>query len=82
MKVNFLFEGLTEPTSGHVMIGKHNILRDLEEIKKSLGICPQFDCLFDLLTVEEHLEFYAKVLGGHYEIAYYNKGQKGISSVA
>ena len=63
-----MFEGLTEPTSGHVMIGKHNVFRDLEEIKKSLGICPQFDCLFDLLTVEEHLEFYAKVLLGTGEI--------------
>ena len=52
------------------MIGKHNVLRDLEEIKKSLGICPQFDCLFDLLTVEEHLEFYAKVLLGICEITY------------
>ena len=53
--------GLTEPTSGYVMVGKHNVLRDLDKVKKSLGICPQFNCLFDLLTVEEHLEFYSKV---------------------
>ena len=43
------------------MVGKHNVLRDLEEVKRSLGICPQFDCVFELLTVEEHLEFYTKV---------------------
>lgn len=26
-----------------------------------IGYCPQHDCIFDLMTVEEHLEYYAKI---------------------
>lgn len=30
-------------------------------ISKEMGYCPQDDVLFDLLTVEEHLHFYARL---------------------
>lgn len=30
-------------------------------IRRSLGLCPQHDVLFDNMTVEEHLHFYAGV---------------------
>jgi len=30
-------------------------------IRRSLGLCPQHDVLFDNMTVEEHLRFYAGV---------------------
>jgi ABC-type multidrug transport system ATPase subunit len=29
--------------------------RDLDEVRKTMGVCPQHDILFDLLTPEEHL---------------------------
>uniref|UniRef100_A0A3B5BFF2 ABC transporter domain-containing protein n=1 Tax=Stegastes partitus TaxID=144197 RepID=A0A3B5BFF2_9TELE len=35
-------------------------------IRRSLGLCPQHDVLFDNLTVREHLLFYAQV--SHYKI--------------
>ena len=28
-----------------------------------MGVCPQFDILWDELTVEEHLYFYARLRG-------------------
>ena len=31
-------------------------------IRKSLGLCPQHDVLFDHMTVEEHLYFYSGVI--------------------
>lgn len=31
------------------------------QIRRSLGLCPQHDVLFDNLTVAEHLYFYAQV---------------------
>jgi len=34
---------------------------DMVKIRESLGLCPQHDVLFDTLTVEEHLTFYARV---------------------
>ena len=61
--VNFL--GLFPPTSGYAHIYGHDIRSDMEEIRKSLGMCPQHNVLFDKLTVQEHLWFYAKLKGKH-----------------
>ena len=35
----------------------------MEVIRQSLGMCPQHNVLFDKLTVEEHLWFYARLKG-------------------
>lgn len=35
----------------------------MKEIRKSLGVCPQTNCLFGTLTVREHLELYAALKG-------------------
>lgn len=34
---------------------------DMLEIRQMIGVCPQQDVLFDLLTVREHLQFFAAV---------------------
>lgn len=54
--------GFLPPTSGTAWINKLDITRDMEKIRKSLGLCPQHDILFDLLTVSEHLAFFAQVI--------------------
>ena len=53
--------GFLPPTSGTAWINGLDITRDMEKIRKSLGLCPQHDILFDSLTVSEHLAFYAQV---------------------
>ncbi len=40
-----------------------NILNNMDEFRKSLGICPQHDVLFDKLTQKEHLEMFAVYKG-------------------
>ena len=35
----------------------------MDTIRKSLGVCPQHNVLFDELTVNEHLWFYARLKG-------------------
>lgn len=35
----------------------------MDNIRKSLGMCPQHNVLFDGLTVEEHLWFFARLRG-------------------
>ena len=35
----------------------------MELIRQGLGMCPQHNVLFDKLTVEEHLWFYARLKG-------------------
>ena len=39
--------GMHEPTSGTAYINGLNIHKDLDEIRKSLGFCPQHNVLFD-----------------------------------
>ncbi|XP_059140192.1 phospholipid-transporting ATPase ABCA1-like [Physella acuta] len=58
-----ILTGLFPPTSGTAYIYGHNILTDLDEIRSGLGMCPQHNVLFDLLTVEEHIWFYARLKG-------------------
>ena len=53
--------GFVPPTAGTAYINGLDIRRDMVKIRKNLGLCPQHDVLFDTLTVQEHLIFFAKV---------------------
>ncbi|KAL3632486.1 Phospholipid-transporting ATPase abca1 [Castilleja foliolosa] len=55
--------GLVRPTSGDALVFGKNILTDMDEIRQSLGVCPQHDILFPELTVKEHLEIFANIKG-------------------
>lgn len=55
--------GLLSPTSGDALVLGKNILTDMDEIRKNLGVCPQYDILFPELTVKEHLELFANIKG-------------------
>lgn len=56
-----LLLGLIPPSGGWAYIKGYEISRDMAEIQRSLGWCPQHDILFPDLTVAEHLSFYAQV---------------------
>lgn len=53
----------TVPTGGEVQIAGYNILENFDEARKLIGYCPQHDAVFPLMTVEEHLWFYANIKG-------------------
>lgn len=55
--------GLFPPTSGTAIINGCDIRTDIDLVRKSLGICPQYNVLFGRLTVQEHLWFYASLKG-------------------
>ncbi|XP_054608194.2 phospholipid-transporting ATPase ABCA1 isoform X2 [Nothobranchius furzeri] len=55
--------GLFPPTSGTVYIKGMDIRYDMDIIRKTLGVCPQHNVLFDMLTVEEHVWFYGCLKG-------------------
>ncbi|XP_033477816.2 ATP-binding cassette, sub-family A (ABC1), member 7 isoform X1 [Epinephelus lanceolatus] len=55
--------GLFPPTSGTVYIKGMDIRYDMDIIRKTLGVCPQHNVLFDILTVEEHVWFYGCLKG-------------------
>uniref|UniRef100_A0A673IB07 ATP-binding cassette sub-family A member 5-like n=1 Tax=Sinocyclocheilus rhinocerous TaxID=307959 RepID=A0A673IB07_9TELE len=47
--------GICPPTEGQTSEGA--------EMKQLVGICPQFNIIFDVLTVEEHLRIFAAIKG-------------------
>lgn len=55
--------GLFPPTSGTVYINGYDVRTETAQVRQSLGLCPQFDVLWDDLTVEEHLRFFAELKG-------------------
>ena len=65
-----MLTGMVPPTSGFAKVGGKNILTQMTEIRESIGICPQHDCLFPLLTVTEHIQFFAKIKGLYERLPY------------
>ncbi|XP_033737996.1 ATP-binding cassette sub-family A member 7-like isoform X2 [Pecten maximus] len=58
-----ILTGLFPPTEGTAFIYGKDIRTEIDEIRKSIGMCPQHNVLFDHLTVEEHLWFFARMRG-------------------
>ncbi|XP_028284635.1 ATP-binding cassette sub-family A member 1 isoform X2 [Parambassis ranga] len=58
-----ILTGLFPPTSGTALINGYDIRTDIDRIRKYLGMCPQHNVLFNELTVEEHIYFYARLKG-------------------
>lgn len=53
--------GLYPPTSGTANMLGFDLCYDIDRIHSILGFCPQYDILYDNLTVEEHLMLIALV---------------------
>ncbi|XP_041653310.1 phospholipid-transporting ATPase ABCA1b [Cheilinus undulatus] len=58
-----ILTGLFPPTSGTAYILGRDIRSELSAIRQSLGVCPQHNVLFSMLTVEEHIWFYGRLKG-------------------
>ena len=50
-------------SGGAAYVGGHAIASEMAQIRKSLGVCPQFDILWPSITVREHLEIFAAIKG-------------------
>jgi len=60
------FKSLTsevEPTEGSVHIGALDIRKDFNKIKKLIGYCPQTNPIFEYMSVEENIEYFARIKG-------------------
>ena len=51
-----MITGVLAPSSGDVIVNGYSVVKNLDLVRKDLGLCHQHDVLFDLLTVREHLE--------------------------
>ena len=59
-----MITGLLEKSSGSGLVFGNDLFENMKEIRKSMGICPQHDVLFDLLTPLEHLDIFYEFKGG------------------
>lgn len=58
-----MWTGLYPPSSGTATICGYSLRTGMAAIYERIGVCPQFDILWPLLTVIETLTFYAQVKG-------------------
>ena len=58
-----MLTGLIAPDGGAATITGLDIYKNMEEIRRNLGVCPQHNILFDDLTVQEHLVMFASFKG-------------------
>jgi len=56
-----ILTGIYEATKGEVLYDGINVLdgNNMDLFREKIGICPQYDTLFDNLTVKEHLEMFS-----------------------
>ena len=57
-----ILTGLYEMSSGSAWIAGLSVNDQLDKVYKVIGICPQFDILWEDLTVGEHLYFYVSLV--------------------
>ncbi len=56
-----MITGLIPPTGGQIIVNGFDIATSMNSVRDILGLCPQYNILFDHLTVREHLRLFATV---------------------
>ena len=51
------------PTNGRIYVNGYDLGKNFSKVSQMFGYCPQFDAIFEYMTVYENLEFYAKLKG-------------------
>jgi hypothetical protein len=52
----FMLTGVLKPSGGNATVYGHRIRDQIDLVQQNLGLCQQFDVLFDQLTIRQHLE--------------------------
>lgn len=58
-----ILTGMYPATKGNAWVAGFDVKNQLDAVQLQIGFCPQFDILWDDLTIVEHLAFYAKIKG-------------------
>ena len=59
-----MLTGLIGRTSGTAKVYEKDMFEETDEVREFLGICPQHDVLFELLTPREHIDIFYDFKGG------------------
>src|SRR5690349_3225016 len=55
--------GLLTPTSGHIRVNGHDVVRDGRKARASLGVAPQEIALYEELSAQENLDYWGAAQG-------------------
>lgn len=58
-----MLTGLIGASSGQAEVLGMDLFEDMDQVRTKLGVCPQHDVLFNLLTPEEHLDIFCDFKG-------------------
>ncbi|XP_060910213.1 uncharacterized protein abca12 isoform X2 [Labrus mixtus] len=61
-----LLTGLFAPTSGTIEIYGRDMQNNIDDVRRELGVCMQYDVLFDHMTTKEHLLLYGQIKAPHW----------------
>ncbi|XP_033473300.2 uncharacterized protein abca12 [Epinephelus lanceolatus] len=61
-----LLTGLFAPSSGSIEVYGRDMQSNIEDIRRELGVCMQYDVLFDHMTAKEHLLLYGQIKAPHW----------------
>ncbi|XP_070831676.1 uncharacterized protein abca12 [Chaetodon trifascialis] len=61
-----LLTGLFAPSSGTIEVYGRDMQTNIEDVRKELGVCMQYDVLFDHMTTKEHLLLYGEIKAPHW----------------
>ncbi|MBC7091555.1 MAG: ATP-binding cassette domain-containing protein [Nitrososphaeria archaeon] len=53
--------GLLKPTSGFVSVGGYDMQKELENVRKFIGVCPQETVVYPYLTGEENIQLFGEL---------------------
>ena len=59
-----MLTGLIERSQGDAKCYDIDLFEEMDEVREFMGVCPQHDVLFDLLTPREHLDIFYDFKGG------------------
>ena len=59
-----MITGLLEKTKGSGQVYDLDLFNQMDKVRSMMGVCPQHDILFELLTPEEHLGIFYDFKGG------------------
>ena len=59
-----MLTGMLHMTSGDATIYGKSIRKEIDEVRKDVGLCQQLDVLYDLISVKEHLKMTLRIRRG------------------
>ncbi|CAD8160982.1 unnamed protein product [Paramecium pentaurelia] len=58
-----IFSGINTPTAGQALLNDYEPKQQIMSIMQHVGVCPQFDCIWENLTLVEHLQLFGRIKG-------------------